>query len=627
MVGLCGLVCRSEPSALPIAQSLARCGDERIARLERERVDAFAVDHRARPGTSDEPAVLDDCEVLVWGDLYGHERDDRYVPRRESHPSASTAEYLAALYDRYGADCFEGLNGEFAAVVYDDGSLSLVTDRLGSKPIFYTTADDGSVLFSTAIQSLALDEAFTPEFETEYLVEFLAHERAFGTKTPLSGVEKVPPGSVLTVDVDEGTTEAERYWYPHYDPRNVSRDFFVRELARRFRAAIDDRTADGADYGALLSGGIDSRLIVGVSSPRIAYHLTGWESEETKTAREVARVAGCTFRPLWRDRDYQAESLERTPRLSNFVGGFDEGHATGFLDDVREEIDVLLSGHLSDTLFAANYLPRQSQSVPFPGLGSVDLPRPADVETVDEYLDVRANPAPPFLDDDAPTPREVLERNVRRTDDGVDHHGVHYDSVEDLVLCDHFYPRSNAKPFFEYSTEQYLPLRKPFMDNRLVDLHLMTPRKYLVSGNLINAAMRLLTPELSEIPDGNTRVKPRHPFVAHYLGELWTHLRRTHLPVDDPPEPHLSHGPWPDNASLIRTHDFVERALRRNETTAERVDELDVDGVYETYQAHLDGEDNTQVLYPLLTLLEMPITSEVVETGPVVVEDRTVGEY
>ncbi len=622
MVGLCGIVSRTEPKALPLAQSLAYRGDELIAPLRRRRTDAYGVEHRSRPGSNDESATVGDCEVLVWGDLYGHGRGGRYVPRRESHPNATTAEYLASLYARHGTDCLAGLNGEYAAVIHDSGTLSLVTDRLGSQPIFYTRADDGAVVFSTAIQSLALDDHVDPEFETEYLVEFLTYERAFGTKTPLAGVEKVPPGSVLTVDTADGAITSERYWYPHYEPENASREYFVRELARRFRAAIADRMSDGVDYGSLLSGGIDSRLVVGVGSPGVAYHLSGWESEETKTAREVARTAGWTFRPLWRDRDYQARSLERTPAVSNFIGGFDEGHATGFLEQVREEVDVMISGHLSDTLFAANYLPRKSLSVPLPGLGSFDLPIPEDIETLEEYIDFRDKPAPPFLSEDAPTPREVLERNVVETDDGIDHHGVHYGSVGDLLLCDQFYPRSNAKPFFEYTTEQYMPLRKPFMDYRLLDLHLRIPRQYLVSGNLINSAMRLLAPELSHIPDGNTGVKPRRAYPFHYLGKLWTHVRRTHLPMDSPPEPHLSQGPWPDNAKLIRTHGFVEDAITAYETTAQRIPELDVDGIYRTYEEHLEGANHTQILYPLLTLLAMPLTQHLVGTGPVVVEDE-----
>ncbi|WP_254535527.1 asparagine synthase-related protein [Halomarina litorea] len=623
MVGLCGTIGRTESNALLSAQSIAYRGDELITGLHRQHVDAYSVEHQTRPGTSDRPGAAGDVEVLVWGDLYGHERDGRYVPRRESHPTATTAEYLASLYTRYGFGCLAGLNGEFAAAVYDAGTVSLVTDRLGSRAVFYATADDGSTVFSTAIQSLALDERLDLEFETDYLVEYLTYERAFGTKTPLAGVEKVPPGSVLTIHTATGATETERYWYPEYAPKNVPREYFVRELARRFRAAMADRMADRVDYGVMLSGGVDSRLLVGVGSPGVAYHLTGWESEETRTAREVARLAGWPFRPLWRDRDYQARALERTPFVSNYIGGFDEGHATGFLEQVRQEVDVMLSGHLSDTLFAANYLPRKSQSVPLPGFGSFDLPIPADVETIEEFIDQRELPAPPYLSEDVPIPREVLERNVVDTDDGIDHHGVHYRSVADAVLCDQYYPRSNAKPFFEYTTEQYLPLRKPFMDNRLVDLHLQIPRRYLVSGNLIGGAMRLLAPELGHVPDNNTGVDPRHPFLLHYVGKLWTHVRRTYLPTDTPPEPHLSNGPWPDNAALIRTHSFVEDALSSHEAIAEQMAELDVDGIYRTYREHLDGADRTQHLYSLLTFLAMPLTDHLVSASTVVEEELT----
>lgn len=185
--------------------------------------------------------------------------------------------------------------------------------------------------------------------------------------------------------------------------------------------------------------------------------------------------------------------------------------------------------------------------------------------------------------------------------------------MEELILSEEYYPRTNAKPFFEYTTEQWLPLRKPFADNRLVDLHLRIPREYLVNGNLVNRAMQKLTPSLARIPDANTGVQPRRLFLAHYAGELWTHVRRSYLPVDRPPEPHLSQGAWPDNAELIRTHDFVRRALEEREDVMRVLPELDAEGAWACYDAHLDGDDRTQLLYPLLTFLAMPLTAELVD--------------
>lgn len=615
MGGLCGILIRPDAAVGRVAGGLNVTGDERAVDYRTDDAALRALVHRSHPGISGDPGTAADGDivVLLWGHLYGHERNDRYVPRHRTAPGQTMADYLAELYASHGTDALAGLNGEYAAVVVDRraGSVSLVTDRLGSRALFYTTAEDGAVVFSTAIQSLAADECVEPRIDPEYLVEYLTYERAFGTKTPLAGVEKVPPGSILTVAAD-GATTTERYWYPEYDPEDRPLSQFVDELAARFRAALADRTADDATYGALLSGGIDSRLIVGVGDPDVAYHLSGWENRETWTARQVARTADCEFRVLWRDRDYQADSLERTPPLSNFIGGFDEGHATGFLDGIREEVDVLLSGHLSDTLFAGNYLPRKRLSVPLPGFGSVPLPIVDEIDDVESYIDYRARPAPEFLGD-APSPREILERNITATDDGIDHHGVHYRSMEELILSEEYYPRTNAKPFFEYTTEQWLPLRKPFADNRLLDLHLRIPREYLLNGNLVNRAMQKLTPSLARIPDANTGVQPRRPFLAHYAGELWTHIQRSYLPLEEPPEPHLSQGPWPDNAELIRTHGFVRQALEERGDVARALPELDAEGAWACYDAHLNGDNRTQLLYPLLTFLSMPLTEEIVE--------------
>lgn len=307
MVGLCGVLNRPDATVGGIAERLAVTGDERAVDYRTDGAALGGLVHRSHPGLDGDPgtAVDGDVVALLWGHLYGHEENGRYVPRRRTAPNRSAADYLADRYARGGTDALAGLNGEYAAVVVDHrtGSVSLVTDRLGSRALFYTTAADGAVVFSTAIQALAADAFVDPHLDPEYLVEYLTYERAFGTKTPLAGVEKVPPGSVLTVAAD-GMTTTERYWYPEYDPEDRPLSAFVDELAARFRAALADRTADDATRGALLSGGIDSRLLVGVGDTDVAYHLTGWENRETRIARRVARTAGCAFRPLWRDRDY-----------------------------------------------------------------------------------------------------------------------------------------------------------------------------------------------------------------------------------------------------------------------------------------------------------------------------------
>lgn len=616
MVGICGVVGGRSEAIRPMLTWLSVTGEERHVDVD-DSDGAVALRGAFHPQLVDgQPGRAGpDLKLLLRGNVYGGKESNgpEYVSRRMTHPTCSAVDYLAERYAEGGNEALAATNGVFAAVAYDSvaGTVSLITDRLGSKPLFYTRCDDGSVAFSTNIQSLAQHPSVTPAFDLEYLVEYLTYERAFGVKTPLEGVEKVPPGSVLTIDVESLSVSVDRYWYPAHEPVDRPWSYFVHEFVDRFRAALADRTVDDLAYGLLLSGGSDSRLIAGELGPlATAYHLTGWMSEETQTAREVATTAGCQFVPLWRDREYQAASLERTPRLSNFIGGFDEGHATGFADRLRGEVDVVLSGHLADTLFDGTYLPRRRLPIPLPGFDSIELPVMQEIGDLEEFLDYRSEPGPMSLSG-APSPREVLERNIQVDDEGVVSHGVRYRSISELILCEEYYPRTNAKPFFEYTTDQFVPLRMPFMDARLIDLHLSMPLRYFLRKDLVGDALDLVAPELASIPHPDTGRPLRASFLAHHVGRLWTTVRRDYLPGNEPPAPHLSHGPWPNNAELIRTHDFVETALERNDDLLQALPYLDSDGAWECYHAHLDGANKTQRLYPLLTLLEMPVTAQV----------------
>jgi asparagine synthase (glutamine-hydrolysing) len=484
----------------------------------------------------------------------------------------------------------------------------LFTDRLATRELFYTRTDEG-VVFSSRLQALPIHPAVSTGFDPDYLLEYFACRRAYGVRTPLEGVRLVPPGSVLTVDLDSGTVDVERYWMPRHRPLDRSFDWFVDEFLDRLRLSVAERTAVGGTCGILLSGGSDARLVLAALGERpgtdvVAYHIADWMSPEARLAERLALTAGVEFRYLRRPPDYYERLLERTPGLSDFAQRFHQGFAEGFADRIVEEADYLLTGHFADTWFRGHHLPTR------PGLTAVGR-RPREITSTDEYVEYLLREVPEYVTATTADLREVLAANVVERDGSVRHHGVEFDSLRDLGIYGRLVPKG-TDPFFRRSLRERLPFRPPLLDNRLLDLATSMPLAYHQRRDVVDAAVERLAPDLAAVPSANTGVPLTYPYPVKRAATFGTRLLRTLLrrgsvPGVGPPLPEHNYGAWGDHPAMLRRRSFAPEAFERHEETFDRVPLLDDGGAWTCYEGHLDGANRTKPLYALLTFLEMPV--------------------
>ena len=352
MVGICGTIADEYSNVGFSDESLQWWSDEVGQRYDDNRFSVCVSRHTFYDG--EQPAETSDVRIWVWGSIVGCDGPKGYRSRSETHPECTDAEYCAQLYEQYGIDFVEYLNSEFIVLIYDmtANTATLCTDRLGTRPIFYTRTSDDAFVFSSHLQQLARHPDIETNFDQQYLHEYFSFERALGTRTPLSGVGKLPPASQTHIDLSTGEYETEVYWRPEYRPLDRPYSDFVREFADRFERAVSDRTQEDAEYGVLMSGGIDSRIISAALDPgATGYHMNEWENQEAEITREVTEMAGHDFEFLRRDRDYQERALDRNPPHMDFISSFDQGQATNFRDELSGDVDVLMSGLYSDVLY------------------------------------------------------------------------------------------------------------------------------------------------------------------------------------------------------------------------------------------------------------------------------------
>ncbi|WP_254546589.1 asparagine synthase-related protein [Halomarina pelagica] len=608
MVGVCASLGDDPAFVDDLSSQLEVFGTESTGRILDGDVGAASVYHTTDTGGL--PAETDDGYVWAWGDVAGFDHPNGYVPRSESDTEA-LSEYCAELYATYGTAFVRWLNGRFAVVVRNDeaGTVTVATDRLGTMPFYYARVG-GTFLLSTSMQSLTTHPDWTPSFDADALGMYFTHQLTMGTRTPFEGIERLHPGSRLTIDLDDLEVRRERYWTPTYRPVDRPASYFANRLATLLSRAIDERTADDADYGLFLSGGGDSRVVLAaMDRTPTTYHLNGWRNREARIAERVAERAGAPFRLLLRDSEYYPDLLEGNAALSNCVGTFHEGHAVGFAEQLREEVDALVTGHMSDTLFSGHHLPYRSRRLG--PLGTLSLPFVEPTPTVEAYVERERRPTPAYYApaDDSGT---LLRRNLSVTDAGIRSFGVEYGSLRDLVQFGSYYPHANAPVFFQQTLDQILPFHNPFLDTRLIDLHLTIPHSVRLRRNLIGRALRRLDPGVARIPHAERMTPLSAPFAVQYAGELAMRVLEDRGVLRSP-APHQTRGPWPNHAELIRSHDFVRDAIDEHADLIRAVPFLDADGVERSYAAHMDGENRRNELYSLVTFLAMPAVRRAVE--------------
>ena len=619
MTGIAGVLGESPETVRGIASAMHPDGsDGGTARSTR--VDgAVGVHTSEHPAiASDGPAETADGDANVWviGELYGVEGEDGY---RRRPADVDDATFVAREIDRDGLDAFAGLNGHFVAVVHDReaGTASVVTDRLGTHAVHVARPAPGTIAFATQIQALANHEAVTPAFDAPNLLQYLRYRRVPGTGTPLSGVEKLPPSSITTVDLDDGSTTTRSYWEPQYRPLDEPFEYFVDRFAETFRTVIEEWADPERDYGVLLSGGSDSRLLLALlEEPDVtAYHMGGWRNRETEVAERAAREAGCDFRFLEQDEVYDERLLSEAAALSNFDGYFYQAYALPFREQLTGEVDVLTSGLYADTLFKGTSVPQPT--LPVGPLGSMKLPVAKGIDGPRDLVATsfrsgdsgRRRPAAIAGGVDDPL---LSGLSVEGDSGRVRFHGVEYPDYETFLFTRLYYPLSNdTELIYTNSMRQIAPYRSPFLDNRLVDLHLRMPMRYQLRRDVVSQALDRIAPELAAIPHEPDGTPLNTSYPVRYAMKHVKALARKVETGPTPPAPYLGQRSQRDHGEFIRTSDFFPEKLGAGTAVAEGVDALDAAGVRTAFASHLSGEDRTAELYTLLTALSLPVTREI----------------
>jgi asparagine synthase (glutamine-hydrolysing) len=282
--------------------------------------------------------------------------------------SHGDTEVLLKAYHAWGDAFVDRLHGMFAFAIVerDTGRVLLGRDRLGIKPLYYSEGQ-GRLRFASTLPALleggGVDTSIDPISLHHYLT---FHSVVPAPRTILNGVRKLEPATTMAIEPD-GTRRITRYWSP-----NLLRDPELSEWSARdwedailesLRRSVRRRLVADVPVGVLLSGGLDSSLVVGLLAEAGQHGLAtfsvgfesigGEEGDEFKYSDVIAREFGTSHHQI---RVPAAAMLEALPdAIAHMSEPMVSHDAIGFYllsQEVAKQIKVVQSGQGADEVFA-----------------------------------------------------------------------------------------------------------------------------------------------------------------------------------------------------------------------------------------------------------------------------------
>lgn len=533
MPGILGII-RNEPwgrEADPILNKMAEpiryTSKQGICKYVTEHYAAAVVDYGKdyeflKPAMAQRDKVL----VLMDGEVYPDTAD---VPHElcDQSPTIQRADYCLYQYLKYGEGFISGLNGTFGLAILDgrDGTIRLAADRFGHNLMFYWEKDR-TCAFASSLRSLLLyRDDIGREYDLQALAELTVFERVLENRTLFSDIKRLPAGSMVTWTGQEWKLNSYFIARPQKIPPGLtSWKEASAELVDSLKRSINKRLADQAKVGLFLSGGLDSRLVLGCCPPSITaltFSHPGSVSREAAIAAIVAKRANVPLVLLEREANYYARiaslSVEVNEGLSSFAGC----HSLGIHKKIVDEgIRVVLTGDRSDVLFK-DYFAGIIDTVDLcPWTGSLVQRRRAARKVMSSPIVRRAvHQDLMMLALSDPMKMEWAKVSERVLQDLQEMFSGDFSLESTLgVMALSDWQGFTGMSFVRGLATEFME-RSPLFDNDVWSLSLCLPPAWRAGARIIRRAIRLASYPLALIPDVTTGVPPvlSPPLDRYYL--------------------------------------------------------------------------------------------------------------
>ena len=465
--------------------------------------------------------------LVMAGEIYNRENLATGFDR------LSDEQFVMRLYEREGKEFISKLNGMFVIAIFDrkNKKLLIFNDRFGIYPLFYSCRA-GKLIFAPEMKGILCDDQFPKKIDHTAIAQYVRFQHLIGVRTFFEDIQLLSPGSILTYDLNSGSCDTQAYWSFNEIPyaSTISFDEAVEESARLLGQAIKMRSNDDYHTGLFLSGGLDSRTILGIIDrrpiPTLTYGLKN--CRDVYYANKIAKAARSDHH--WFDLPNGNWVLENFDFHLDLTEGFHSwihAHGISTLSSARQLMDINLTGWGGGMVMGKRFIE--------PWLYSA-----VDDAALTTHFFYNFNQEYTW-----PSITESEERLLYQQPLGDQLQGLAYDAFrEELqpymdfrrdVKGEYFYLRNHEWRLtlnFVIFTRSHVEVRVPYYDYDLFDFMHSLPAEFRMQQRIFRPVMQKMLPELTKIPyeydeflpTTNTFLRSTHAGVVKFKRKFNRHV-------------------------------------------------------------------------------------------------------
>jgi asparagine synthase (glutamine-hydrolysing) len=328
------------------------------------RLSIIGLDNGMQPIFNEDESIV----LICNGEIFDYiELRDQLRSKGHSFRTRSDVEVIVHLYEEYGFDFLNNLNGQFAFALYDKRKKRLfcARDQMGIIPFFYTFTDD-TFIYASEIKAILEHPSVVKEVDLVGLDQVFTFAGLISPRTMFKNIHSLENGHYLSVN-EKGEITKTEYWdlvYPEGDHRlnGKPEEYYIDKLEELFSESINLRLRADVPTGFYLSGGLDSSSIamkikqLAPKSNREAFSIDFIDSGLSETVYQNM-IADKSNSKLNKNTFFFSDISERLRKaIYHCECPLKETYNTASLslsESVRAKgIKVILSGEGADELFA-----------------------------------------------------------------------------------------------------------------------------------------------------------------------------------------------------------------------------------------------------------------------------------
>lgn len=334
------------------------------------------------PENGNQPIHNEDKSIwtVFNGEIYNYRalKDSLRLKGHKFYTNTDT-EVIVHLYEEYGENFVTKLSGVFAIALYDSSkdTLILVRDRLGVKPLYYSLSKN-VLIFASEIKSIITNKAINKELNNSIIGSYLSYRYIPGEQTFINNVYKLMPGHYLVFSKNKLTLK--QFWNMDFASSFTggSEKYYKDNIYSLLNSAVKDRLISDVPLGILLSGGLDSSIVLALasrhSSTRLKTFSVAFERPKLRTQlSEFNELAYAKMAAKFYNAEhyeYTVSNKELIDELTDIIWFLDEplGDPTAiplyYVSKLaKSKVKVVLSGEGADEIFAGYRIYREPYAI------------------------------------------------------------------------------------------------------------------------------------------------------------------------------------------------------------------------------------------------------------------------